>query len=197
MGINMQLATGVRLSGLFLLLAAICFGQTAEQRLNWVVMGTVGPTSTLSGIFNSGIATWSNTPKEYGPHWGGFAKREGMRTAGVATSKAMEASLGALWGEDPRYLRAATGKSIGGRLGHAAKLTFLASDREGNTRPAYARYLAIPGSNALSNTWRPDSEADAKHVLTRTAFGFMGKFIGNSFQEFWPDAKRKLFHHNP
>jgi len=193
----MQLYSAVRLSGLFIFLVSVSFAQTAEQRLNWVVTGTVGPTSTLSGIFNWAIGTWSNTPKEYGPHWNGFAKREGMRTAGVAVSKTMEASLGAVWGEDPRYLRAAPGSSIKGRIGHAAKLTFMASDREGNTHPAYARYLAIPGSNALSNAWRPDSEADGKHVLTRTGYGFLGKFIGNSFQEFWPDAKKKLFHRNP
>jgi len=160
-----------------------------------VVEGTVGPTGLLSSTVSSALATWSNTPPEYGPHWQGFAKREGIRTAGIGVSKTMEAGLGALWHEDPRYLRSPTGTSFGGRLGQVIKLTFLASDREGNTQLAYARYLAVAGSSALSNTWRPDSETDTKHLLERTAFAIVGKMAGNAFQEFWPDAKKRLHRH--
>ncbi len=168
---------------------------TAEQRLQWIVKSTIGPASLFAGGVSAGFGTWTDAPHEYGTHWDGFAKRYGMRTAGVATSNVMEAGLGALIGEDPRYRKASAGDTFGQRVGHIVKWTFLAPNRDGDLHPAYARYAAIAGSNALSNTWRADSEADTTHFLTRTALGFMSHMAGNTWDEFWPDAKRKMFHH--
>ena len=76
------------------------------------------------------------------------------------------------------------------------KWTFLAKDRNGNTMPAYARYIAIPGNNFLSNTWRESSEADTKHALERTLLGFAARLSCNAFKEFWPDARDRIFRRN-
>ncbi len=168
---------------------------TGSERLNWVVKSTIGPASIFAGAASAGFGTWTNAPHEYGPHWEGFAKRYGMRTVGVGTSNVMEAGLGALIGEDPRYRRAGGDAPFTHRVGHVLKWTFLAPNRDGDLHPAYARFAAIAGSNALSNTWRADSEADTSHFLSRTAFGFLSHMAGNTWDEFWPDAKRKIFHH--
>ena len=56
----------------------------------------------------------------------------------MATSNVMEASIGALWGEDPRYFRVPE-ESLGGRAKNVIKMTFLARRRDGNFAPAYAR----------------------------------------------------------
>lgn len=132
-------------------------------------------------------------PREYGTHWEGFGDRYGMRLTGVVTSNAMEAGLGAMWGEDPRYPRA-SGESYGSRLGHVVKWTFLARNRNGDAMPAYARYFATAGNNFLSNAWREQSEADWQHALLRTGLGFLARMSSNAFQEFWPDV-RGLIHH--
>jgi hypothetical protein len=50
--------------------------------------------------------------------------------------------------------------------------------------------MAITGSNFLSNTWRANSEADTSSALTRTALGFVGHLVDNTFQEFWPELKK-------
>jgi hypothetical protein len=118
-----------------------------------------------------------------------------MRLTGVLTSNAMEGGLGALWGEDPRYPRD-EGKPLKNRIAHTMKWTFVAKDRDGNTVPAYARYIAAAGNNFLSNTWRESSEADTSHALERTALGFLARLTGNTWHEFWPDVKEKLFHRN-
>ena len=162
-----------------------------EGRLKWVAVSTVGPASLAGGLFSSAFGTAVNTPSEYGPQWEGFGKRYGMRLTGVATNNVMEAGLGALWGEDPRYFRA-EGRPVGARIGHAIKMTFLAPDREGTLRPAYARYAANVGSNFLSNTWRAKSEADTTHAGIRIGEGFLGRMASNLFQEFWPDLKQRL-----
>src|SRR5712671_2521671 len=79
---------------------------TNQGRVEWVVKGTLGPRSLAIGIFTVGIQTAQNRPREYGPHWDGFGKRYGIRLVDVAVEHTMEASVGALWEEDPRYFRA-------------------------------------------------------------------------------------------
>ena len=168
---------------------------TPDERLDWFVESTIGVKSLLTGIFSAGMSTWVDQPHEYGPHWSGFAKRYGMRLTGVSVGNAMEAGLGHLWGEDPRYLRAGTG-SFMSRVGHAGKLTVLARRGDG-LRPAYARYAAVPGNNFISNAWRAPSASSVNDALLRTALGFSGRFAGNLFEEFWPDIRRQPTRPNP
>jgi hypothetical protein len=165
---------------------------TAKQRTEWFALSTVGPQSLAGGVISAGWGTLFNRPSEYDTHWEGFGKRYGMRLTGVSVGNAMEAGVGALWGEDPRYPRSG-GKSFGGRVGHVVKMTFLSQNRHGELRPAYARYIAISGNNFISNTWRADSEANVGHASLRTLLGFVGRMSGNAFQEFWPDVRHRLF----
>jgi hypothetical protein len=168
-------------------------GITGKQRLQWFVKSTVGPQSLATGLFTAGIATAENLPEEYGPHWEGFGKRYGMRLTGVATGHAMEAGLGALWQEDPRYFRAED-HAFQGRMKHIVVMTFAARREHGHLAPAYARFISIPASNFLSNTWRADSVATTGDATRRTALGFVGRMGSNAFAEFWPDVKRHIFH---
>jgi len=166
---------------------------TGAERLKWVTLSTVGPPSLIGGVFGAGFGTLINQPSEYGSHWEGFGKRYGMRLTGIATSNLMEAGLGAIWGEDPRYPRLAEGP-FGRRLHHALKMTFVAPNQNGGMRPAYARYMAIAGNNFLSNTWRADSEATTGDASLRIAIGFFGRMGSNLFAEFWPDVGQRVFH---
>jgi hypothetical protein len=166
---------------------------TGAGRAKWFVIASVGPQSLAAGVFTSGINTARDKPVEYGPGWEGFGKRYAMRLTGVATSNAMEVSLGSLWGEDPRYFRA-TGRPIGKRIQNIVVMTFMAKRPDGHLSPAYARYAAITGSNFLSNTWRADSEASTGAAGRRVALGFVGRMAGDAFKEFFPDLVR-LIHH--
>jgi hypothetical protein len=166
---------------------------TGRQRINWFTKSTIGPESLAAGLFTAGFGTAINRPQEYGTHWEGFGKRYGMRYTGIATGNAMEASLGALWGEDPRYFRT-TGQSFKGRLKNVMVMTFGARRADGNLAPAYARYMGTAGNNFLSNTWRADSESGVGDACLRTALGFAGRMGSNAFAEFWPTLSRNLFH---
>lgn len=166
---------------------------TGQQRLKWFVKSTVGAQSLAGGLFSAGIGTARNKPGEYGPHWGGYADRYGMRLTGVSTGNAMEAGLGAIWGEDPRYFQSKD-RTIKARIGNAVLMTFAARQRDGHWGPAYARFVATPGNNFLSNTWRADSEANSHDAALRTLWGFLGRMGGNAFQEFWPDAQKYILH---
>ena len=173
---------------------------TAKQRLGWFTRATIGPKSLTGGLFSSGFGTAVNSPSEYGPHWEGFAKRYGMRLTGVSTSNAMEAALGSAWGEDPRYFHTEH-QPFGVRVKNVLDLTFRAYGPDGERHPAYARYIAITGSNFLSNTWRVQSEADWQHALLRTAEGFGSRALSEAFSEFvtfvWTKSRHSAPHPNP
>ena len=170
---------------------------TGRQRLNWIVDNTLGPETLTVGLFSAGFGTARDAPAEYGPHWGGFADRYGMRLTGVSTGNVIEAGLGALWGEDPRYRNFRNpSDSFKDRARRVVVMAFVAHDRRGNLMPAYARYIATPGSNFLSNTWRVDSEATNHAAVLRTVWGFVGLMGKNAFIEFWPDVQQRVFHKN-
>jgi len=166
---------------------------TGRQRLTWLLVSTLGPQHLAVGVISAGYGTALNNPREDGPHWGGFAERYGIRLTGIATGNAMEIGLGAMWGEDPRYLREPE-KSFGARVGSVIEQTFVTRRRDGRFAPAYARFIAEPGGNFLSNTWRANSEADNYHAGIRTLEGFGNQMGSNAWDEFWPTISAHIFH---
>jgi hypothetical protein len=167
-------------------------GITNEQRLRWFIEKTIGPRSLVAGIASAGIGTGLGRPREYGATGHGFDRRYEMRLAGLSTGNAMEATLGAIWGEDPRYHRVPN-EPFGGRVRNIVKMTFVACRNDGSFSPAYARYIGISGSNFLANSWRAHSEANFHDAVLRTFIGFLGRMGSNTVQEFWPDVKRRIF----
>jgi len=167
---------------------------TAGERLSWFAQSTVGPASLTGGLVSAGFGTLIDRPREYNTHWEGFGERYGMRLTGVATGNAIEAGLGAFWGEDPRYYRAGGDTPFGKRVGHIVKWTFVAANSNGSVHPAYARFAAVTGNNFLSNTWREPSEATTTMAVERIGLGLLARMAGNTFEEFWPDVKQKVFH---
>src|SRR5215472_9579772 len=104
---------------------------SGNERVLWFVKSTIVLVSLLvRGPFSAGLGTARNTPSEYGPHWEGFGKRYAMRLTGVATGSLMQVSLGALWGEDPRYSRSTT-RSFSSRMEHVVLTTFHDPHRDG------------------------------------------------------------------
>lgn len=158
---------------------------TAGERLRWLVHQNLGPVSLLEDIAVGAEDTRVNSPREYGPHWVGFGKRVGIVAANYGVKSVMEAGLGSIWGEDPRYDRT-EGEPFANRLGHVFIMTFLARNRAGNTMPAYARLIAFPGSSFLANTWMPDSEATVGDAAVRTGLSFLSRMGDNAWKEFRP-----------
>ena len=166
---------------------------TPWQRLGWFDEKTFGVSNLGGSILGAAWLTFLDRPHEAGPHWEGFAERYGVSVSTNAVSNAMEAGLGAAWGEDPRYRRDGAGVSFKSRLGHVVIWTVVAPNRNGELRPAYARFIAFSGSSFVSNAWREPSDTNAEHSLGRIAFALLGRMGSNAFDEFWPDTKRKLF----
>jgi hypothetical protein len=168
---------------------------TPWQRLGWFDEKTFGISNLGGSIPGAALQTILDRPREAGPHWEGFGERYGVSVSTNAVSNAMEAGLGAIWHEDPRYMRDGSRVPLKSRLGHVVTWTVLAPNRDGELRPAYARFIAFSGSSFISDAWREPSDTTTEHALDRIAFAFLGRMGSNAFEEFWPDTKRKLFHH--
>ena len=166
---------------------------TPAERVRWMIDTTVDPADLLGHAFSAGFGTWTDSPKELGTHWTGFEKRYVNNMATSVLGNSIEAGVGAIWGGDPRYFPAEPGTSLKSRFIRAAKWTVLARQANGEVGPAYARFIAIPASNAISDAWRPASETGGGHLLERTATGFGAQFAGNVWHEFWPGIRKKLF----
>lgn len=161
------------------------------ERLLWAVDGTFGATSIATGVF---LASWNtawNTPSEWGASWSGFGKRFGSREAQMTISNALEAGLGAAWGEDPRYFPSGR-TGIWSRTGYAAKTVFVARRRSGRMAPAWARYAGAICSNLVANTWLPPGSTTTSQNVRRMGNGFLGRFVGNMWNEFRPDVRGRL-----
>ena len=164
---------------------------TDAGRVVWIVDGTIGKRSlgvgVLAGLWQSGF----KIPSEWERTWGGFGKRYAQREVDVAISSSIEAGLGALWGEDPRYIRSGR-RGIWPRARYALKTVMLAQRRDGRLAPAWGRYAGNTLNNLVENAWLPPSQTTIRGTTIRCATGFLGRAAGNLWDEFWPDARRLL-----
>ena len=164
---------------------------TATERATWLGQSVYGPRSLTAGVFVAGFQTVTDWPSEWEHTWRGFGRRYAARDAAIATSNSIEAALGSMWDEDPRYFRCAC-DSMRGRAANAAKLTFLARRRDGHLAPAWARYAGTATGGVAQKAWLPPSLDEWQQVALRAGTAFAGRFVGNLWTEFWPDIRQRL-----
>jgi hypothetical protein len=164
------------------------------QRVAWIAEGSIGRRSLAVGVMSTVWQTAWDTPPEWNRSWSGVALRYAEREADVTISNTLEAGLGAIWGEEPRYIPSGR-HGIGARTRYAAKTVFLAQRRDGHLAPAWGRYVGNTLNNVIENAWLPPSMTTPRETLVRSANGFLGRMIGNLYEEFWPDAQRLLHRH--
>jgi hypothetical protein len=165
---------------------------TGTQRADWIVDGTIGRRSLfVVGPLASVWQTGFNTPEEWGRGAPGIARRYAQREADVAVSNTIEAGLGALWGEDPRYIPSGR-KGIWPRARYAIKTVFLAQDPDGRLRPAWGRYAGNTLNNLIENAWLPPSITTPGQTALRSGMGMLSRLGGNAWEEFWPDVVRRF-----
>jgi hypothetical protein len=167
---------------------------TGKERVGWIVSGTIGMQSLLViGPLAAGWNTALNTPSEWGQTWSGFGKRYAQRLADVAISSTIEGGLGALWGEDPRYIPSGK-KGIWPRARYAVKTVVIAPRPDGSFKPAWGRYAGNVFNNIIENSWLPPSQTTASATAWRSVGGLLGRLGGNLWGEYWPDVQKRLFH---
>ena len=165
---------------------------TGRERVDWIVVGTIGFRSlAIVGPLSAAWNTAWNTPEEWERTWSGFGKRYAQREADVAISNTIEAGLGALWHEEPRYIRSGR-KGIMPRARYAMKTVLLAQRPDGRLAPAWGRYAGNTLNNLIENAWLPPSVTTPGQTVARMGLGFVSRLGGNLWEEFWPDVRARF-----
>jgi hypothetical protein len=167
---------------------------TPRGRLTWVGQGSTSVASIAATGFGAALGTLTRWPSEWPRTIAGFGQRYADAAATGTISDAIEAGMGALWGEDPRYRRSTHTGPLA-RLRHVVAQVPLAPRSNGHPRPAWARLTATVGGNLIENTWLPASVTTPRQTTYRIADGFASRLLGNLWQEFWPDARQRLRRH--
>jgi hypothetical protein len=159
------------------------------------VDGAVGLHSlTIVAPLAAAVQTGFDEPPEWQRRWSGFGKRYLQHEADVALSNSIEAGLGAIWGEEPRYVRSGK-RGIRARAKYAIVTAFVTQRRDGHLGPAWGRYVANTVNNVIENAWLPPSATTPRQTVVRSALGFLSRIGNNAWEEFWPDVARRL--HRP
>jgi hypothetical protein len=167
---------------------------TPEQRLDWSANGLFGRPAVLAAIAGDVWQTAWHTPPEWGT-WHGAGYRLAEREADVALSNGIEAGLGSLWSEDPRYIRLGRGAVIR-RLGYAARTVFVAPRKDGAMAPAWARYAGNTVNNVIENAWLPPSQRTWRATAIRSGNSIFGRLATNMWGEFGRDLMDRWSHRN-
>jgi hypothetical protein len=163
---------------------------TPQQRREWVTEGILAPKSLGTGVM---IGTWQTaigSPKEWQGS-SGFTKRVLTNQADNGISKGIEASLGMLWGEDPRSTPSGR-RSVSSRLGYAMMTAVAAQRPDGHLAPAWGRFAGAIGSNVVKNAWLPSRLTTLKETAGRVATALLGRLATNLWEEFGPELRRRL-----
>ena len=167
---------------------------TTEERIDWWARRSFTLDSLAVQAANTAIKTWWwwNTPEEWGRGLDGFAKRYGTRNFEAIAGNGIEAAVGTLWGEDPRYFRSPD-QRFTQRIRHAIISGVLDYRRDGSRGPAYARFIGIIGSRSISNQWYPDRDNNWwRRPGVGLGMGIAGRMGSNLFREFRPDLLRRV-----
>ena len=167
---------------------------TASDRVNWVIQGAVSLPVIAVNAVDAAWSTRVNWPEEWGRSPAAFGKRFADEEGFGAVANTVEASLGAAWGEDPRYRRLGESRSAWRRLHHAVMATVLAPDRNGHPAPAWARLVAEGAGIRIEDTWLPPSARTPGARAWRVGGDAAFRALSNVWDEFWPDVRTRLTH---
>ena len=63
---------------------------------------------------------------------------------------------------------------------------------DGQLGPAWGRYVGNSVNNVIEAAWLPSSATTPGQIAIGTADGFLARLVWNLYEEFWPDARRRL-----
>ncbi|MBI3681798.1 MAG: hypothetical protein HY235_15570 [Acidobacteria bacterium] len=171
------------------------------QLPDWRIRGRVlarkvlGPQAVLETLPGMALDEARNFPDEWGRRPSGLAKRLANQYGQFALGEFVEFGVSAMHKEDPRYYRLGQGTAIG-RTGHVFKNTFLShpSDGSAGMKLAVGRMVGVYGSWGIATRWLPYSQQTWSSFVLYGSIGMLTKTGVNALREFWPDARRRLFH---
>ena len=163
---------------------------TSQQRLTIYVHETYGPAAVVFPAVGAGIRM-ANPPTHYPRDWKdgaeAFGRNYGNNVATQTTQRTAKFVTEVALHEDPRYLPAPQGASVGSRVSHAVGFTFIDRDNSGRRRLAFSNYASAGAGGFVGMAYLPDGYNDVTHAGQRAATQFLQIGIANIAREFSPE----------
>jgi hypothetical protein len=143
----------------------------------------------------AGIQQWSGAQKGYGQGIEGYYKRYGADFTDAFTNELFTVGVfPTLLHEDPRYFRKGSGGGLH-RTMYAISRVFVARTDAGNQRYNFSELFGNLASGSISDLYYPAGDRRVSDIFTRTGFQMGYDAMFNVLKEFYPDLKRKFYHH--
>jgi len=144
----------------------------------------------------AGLAQLTDQHAAFGQGVKGYSERLGGSIADQLIGNMLtESALPALFRQDPRYFRRGRG-GIWSRTGYAASRVFVARNDHGNWTFNAAEVIGNAAAAGIGNAYYP-GERNLGDNFQRFYTQMATDAFSQILKEFWPDVKRKYFHHEP
>jgi hypothetical protein len=144
----------------------------------------------------AGLAQLTDQHAAYGQGLRGYGKRLGGAVGDQLIGNMLtESALPSLLHEDPRYFRRGRG-GVWSRAGYAASRVLVARNDQGNWTFNFAEVGGNAITAAIGNAYYP-GERNLGDNFQRFYTQMATDAFSQILKEFWPDIKRKYFHHEP
>jgi len=167
---------------------------TIGDKLEFHFAKVYSPFSLLESGFQAAILQWNDDPREWRQGYHGLWRRTASTVGYDTVRNTFMFTLDSIGHQDPRYFRSGDGAPVG-RATYAFRQTFIGHTDSGRKTLPWVKFAATYGVAFLANSWNPDRLSDDRHAVVRGTVTLAADAGNNIFDEFWPDIKKKLFHH--
>ncbi len=126
-----------------------------EKRFKRYFKNMFGPEADAQNAINAGIATWRNTPREWGTHWNGFGKRFVSNVGRGVISNTTRFGLEEAFKLDSHYYLSQK-RDTGSKIKSALMSPFTARNKNGKLVFGFPRIIGTyTGHIIAAETWYP------------------------------------------
>jgi hypothetical protein len=166
---------------------------SAGGKFGFAARNAFGPLTYAEVAVVAGINQASNSQPSWGQGAEGFGKRYGAAfTDQAINTMVSQAVFPALFKQDPRYFRRASG-SFGGRVGYALSRLWITRRDDGSRVANLSPILGAAVTAGVSRAYYPSVDRNAGQTMRVWGIQIASDAAWNEFYEFWPDVRHAIF----
>lgn len=162
---------------------------TLEDKFKFYTHQTFGPPALVFPALGAAFRM-AGPPNNYPHDWtdggGAFGRLYGSTLATQTSKRTAQFLTEAALHEDPRYLPARPGSSVGARVFHAISYTFVDRTDSGARTIAFSNLAGAAAGGFVGMAYLPDGFNDTTHAGQRALSEFMAIGVSNITGEFAP-----------
>jgi hypothetical protein len=171
---------------------------TVKEKFQYSFIEQVSPFAVGSYLLSAGWEQLLDSDPKYPPNNAeAFGKRLGISVVRQSSQAVFtDGVFASLFHQDPRYYRMG-GNDLSNfwpRAGYVCARVLTRRQDSGKIAPNYSLLLGYAAASALTMAYYPSISATWPKTWEGYGYSVLANAGGNAVHEFWPDAKRILFH---